>query len=118
MFAGFATGLMGKAGKTPLASERTIVLLYSAFGIVLALVFRGLSPSVEVKGNAPAPAGMKLLFGIGASRGVVLRLCGLFALDAFGGGFVVQSFAAWWFYLRFGVGPATLGGIFSGANLL
>jgi predicted MFS family arabinose efflux permease len=48
---------------------------------------------------------------------VVLRLSGLFALDAFGGGFVVQSFAAWWFYLRFGVAPATLGGIFFGANL-
>jgi MFS family permease len=47
----------------------------------------------------------------------VLRLSGLFALDAFGGGFVVQSFAAYWFYLRFGVNPATLGGIFFGANV-
>ena len=35
----------------------------------------------------------------------------------FGGGFVVQSFAAYWFYLRFGVEPATLGGIFFGANV-
>ena len=33
-----------------------------------------------------------------------------------GGAFVVQSFAAYWFYLRFGVAPATLGGIFFGAN--
>src|SRR5213075_1336944 len=41
----------------------------------------------------------------------------LFALDSFGGGFVVQSFAAYWFYLRFGVNPATLGAIFFGANL-
>jgi MFS family permease len=48
---------------------------------------------------------------------VVYRLAGLFALDAFGGGFVVQSFAAYWFYLRFGVAPATLGGIFFGANV-
>jgi len=30
---------------------------------------------------------------------------------------VVQSFAAYWFYLRFGVDPATLGGIFFGANV-
>jgi MFS family permease len=30
----------------------------------------------------------------------------------------VQSFAAYWFYLRFGVAPATLGGIFFGANVL
>ena len=52
-----------------------------------------------------------------ASRGVVLKLSGLFALDAFGGGFVIQSLAAYWFYLRFGVQPATLGGIFFGANV-
>ena len=30
----------------------------------------------------------------------------------------MQSFAAYWFYLRFGVAPATLGGIFFGANVL
>ena len=58
------------------------------------------------------------LLGVGSSRGVVFRLSGLFALDAFGGGFVIQSFAAYWFYLRFGVSPATLGGIFFGANVL
>jgi predicted MFS family arabinose efflux permease len=49
---------------------------------------------------------------------VVLRLSALFTLDAFAGGFVVQSFVAWWFHRRFGVGPALLGGIFFGANLL
>ena len=55
-------------------------------------------------------------FGIGTSRNVVARLSALFALDAFGGGFVVQSLAAYWFHLRFGVDAATLGGIFFGAN--
>jgi len=30
----------------------------------------------------------------------------------------VQSFAAYWFYLRFGVNPATLGAIFFWANVL
>jgi MFS family permease len=113
LFAGSALGLMEKAAKTPLASERIIILLYAAFGIVLALIFRAVSPGVEVARTAQTPAPL----GIGASRGVVLRLCGLFALDAFGGGFVIQGFAAYWFYLRFGVQPATLGGIFFGANL-
>jgi MFS family permease len=42
----------------------------------------------------------------------------LFALDAFGGGFVMQSIVAFWFHLRFGVEPALLGGIFFAANLL
>ena len=46
-----------------------------------------------------------------------MKLSALFALDSFGGGFVVQSFAAYWFYLRFGVDPATLGAIFFWANI-
>src|SRR5262249_9641065 len=51
------------------------------------------------------------------SRNVILKLSALFALDSFAGGFVVQSFAAYWFYLRFGVQPAALGAIFFWANL-
>jgi MFS family permease len=51
------------------------------------------------------------------SRNVVLKLSSLFALDSFAGGFVVQSFAAYWFYLRFGVNPGVLGAIFFGANV-
>ena len=48
------------------------------------------------------------------SRDVVVKLSALFALDAFGGGFVVQSFVAYWFYLRFGVDAGTLGQCSSG----
>jgi predicted MFS family arabinose efflux permease len=81
-------------------------------GVVLALLFTRLSPTAEV--SVPGAGS----FGIGRSRGVVLRLSGLFALDSFAGGFVVQSFAAYWFYLRFGVNPATLGAIFFWANVL
>ncbi len=60
---------------------------------------------------------VKTFLGIDRSRSVVLKLSSLFALDSFAGGFVVQSFAAYWFYLRFGVHPATLGAIFFGANV-
>lgn len=42
----------------------------------------------------------------------------LFALDSFGGGLVVQSLVAYWFHVRYGVAPETLGGIFFGANIL
>ena len=58
------------------------------------------------------------LLGLHRSRGIVLRLAALFSLDAFAGGFVVQSMVAYWFQLRFGVEPALLGGIFFGANIL
>ncbi|MBI3762408.1 MAG: MFS transporter, partial [Chloroflexi bacterium] len=52
------------------------------------------------------------------SRGVVFRLAALFSLDAFAGGFIVQSIVAYWFHVRFGAQPAALGGIFFGANVL
>ena len=86
-------------------------------GFLLACVFTRLSAASEVHREAKASAGVRALLGVGASGAVVFRLSSLFALDAFGGGFVVQSFAAYWFYLRFGVNPATLGSIFFGANV-
>ena len=105
----------------PLASYRVVVLVYAVLGAVLAVLFRYLSPAVEVRAAQSASAdatGVRTVLGIGRSRDVVLKLSGLFAVDAFAGGFVMQGFAAYWFYLRFGVNPATLGGIFFGANLL
>ncbi|HEX6868780.1 MAG TPA: MFS transporter, partial [Candidatus Limnocylindrales bacterium] len=56
--------------------------------------------------------------GLGRSRRTVLRLSALFSLDAFAGGFIPQSLMAYWFHIRFGVEPATLGGLFFAANLL
>ena len=117
LFAGLLTASLQRAAASPVDSQRAVVLVYAALGLLLLLIFHRLSPSVEVNRDPHNPPSAKSVFGIGSSRGVVLRLSGLFALDAFGGGFVVQSFAAYWFYLRFGVNPATLGGIFFGANV-
>src|SRR6266536_1469895 len=52
------------------------------------------------------------------SRPAVLRLAGLFAVDALGGGFVVQAFIAYWLAARFGAPAATLGLVFFGVGLL
>jgi sugar phosphate permease len=60
----------------------------------------------------------RLFLGLHRSRGVVLKLSALFALDAFAGGFVLQSLIVYWFKLRFDAEPATLGGILFGANVL
>src|SRR6185503_13721768 len=103
-----------------LSSYRAIVVVYAALGVVLALLFTRLSRASEATaggGNEPRADNMIRLFGLGASRRVVAKLSALFALDAFGGGFVIQSFAAYWFYLRFGVEPGTLGAIFFWANI-
>jgi len=94
-------------------------VLYAVLGLVLAFLFMGVSRDAEVSPSETPPAGgLGRLFGIHKSRHVVAKLSGLFALDAFAGGFVLQSFAAYWFYLRFGVNPGTLGVIFFWANIL
>src|SRR5436305_8029734 len=111
---GVLSQALQRTAATPLASYRVVVLLYAALGAVLALLFTRLSPATEVAASDATAT----RFGIGRSRAVVLRLSGLFALDAFAGGFVIQSFAAYWFYLRFEVNPATLGMIFFWANVL
>jgi predicted MFS family arabinose efflux permease len=96
-----------------------VVVLYAALGLLLAFLFTRLSPAAEV--HVPSEErtdAIKTFMGLSHSRNIVLKLSSLFALDSFGGGFVVQSFAAYWFYLRFGVDPGTLGAIFFGANIL
>lgn len=114
--AGFLTQAVERATGAALTSQRAVILLYAALGTLLAILFSRVSRAAEVQNTAETKPAASLL-GIGHSRGVIFRLSGLFALDAFGGGFVVQSFVAYWFYLRFRVEPATLGGIFFGANV-
>jgi MFS family permease len=57
------------------------------------------------------------VLGLHESRWTILKLSLLFALDAFGGGFVIQSVLAYWFHVRFGLEPAMLGTVFLFANL-
>ena len=102
-------------------SYRAIVVLYACIGAALCALFARASASVEAPRQARgagAPAVVARFSGLHRSHAVVMRLSALFALDSFGGGFVVQSFAAYWFYLRFGVDPKTLGALFFAANVL
>ncbi len=118
LFGGILPEALQRAAIAPLGGYRAVVVLYAALGILLALFFFRLSPATEVRTpeeNAGAADASSL--GLGRSRAVVLKLSGLFAIDSFGGGFVAQSFAAYWFYLKFHLNPGSLGAIFFGANV-
>jgi MFS family permease len=120
LFAGAITGALQKTTLPPVTAYRVVVVLYAVLGILLSGLFLGLSSAAEVhssRDESALPTALKGFFGIGQSHRVVVKLSGLFALDSFAGGFVVQSFAAYWFYLRFGVHPTTLGVIFFWANI-
>jgi MFS family permease len=116
-----AAGLVGQiliaAGWTELDAYRAVVLGYAAIGLLMAALASRLGPDIEV--DAPsADDGIGRRLGLGRSRPVVVRLSALFSLDAFAGGFIPLSLMAFWFTVRFGVNPATLGAIFFAANLL
>lgn len=119
-----ATGALGggllcqwlrHAGFTELASYQAVIIGYAACGVLLLLFFLLLSGAIEVA--TPASAAKRLL-GLHTSKGIVLKLSGLFALDAFAGGFVIQSMVAYWFHIKFGIDAGLLGSIFFGANVL
>ena len=85
---------------------------YAGLGLLTLAIYASLSPSLEARN----PVGASALSP--ASRGTVSRLAVLFATDSFGGGFVVQSFVAFWFAIVYGLDPVALAGVFFAANLL
>ena len=107
--------LLGR-GFEPLGAYRVIVVAYSLIGVVMALLFMRMGKQVEVPPESIKPVVNRC--GLTQSQSIVARLSALFALDAFGGAFVLQSFMAYWFLVRYNVEPGLLGSIFFGANIL
>ncbi|RUQ29781.1 MAG: MFS transporter [Candidatus Competibacteraceae bacterium] len=116
---GWLAHALQAGGMPALDAYRAVLVGYALSGGLLALLFISLSPGVEVIQVIEASA-TRPRFGLRRpeSKQAVMALSALFALDAFAGGFVVQSLLAYWFYLRFGADAGLLGGIFFGANIL
>jgi MFS family permease len=108
-------------GYQELTSYRAVVVGYAIVGAALVVLFSHLTSAAEapICERVTGKTGwLRAGLGLQESRRNVFKLAGLFTIDAFAGGFVVQAFVAYWFHSRFGVAPATLGGIFFGANVL
>ena len=115
LLAGWTVKWTGHAGISDLSAYRGILVGYAAIGVLLVAGFSLVSRQVESTAVAHPTA---LFLGLHRSRGIVFRLSALFALDSFAGGFVLQSFVAYWFTIRFHADPGTLGTVFFAANLL
>jgi len=107
-------GLMA-VGFSELSSYRAVIIGYAVCGLALVVLFLFLSREVEAAVVSPSKG---RVLGLHQSRGVVLKLSALFALDAFAGGFVIQSMVAYWFHAKFGIDAGIIGSIFFGANIL
>ena len=111
-------GLLDR-GLAPVDAYRAVVVGYAAIGLVMAVGCVFLGKAIEAPARpAATDDAVRRRFGLGRSRGVVLRLSALFSIDAFAGGFIPLSLMAYWFHLRYGVEPAALGALFFVSNLL
>ena len=117
LVAGAITSASAGGGAATADTYRVVIIAYALVGIALAVLFARVSSAVEVPVAERTDPTIRSRLGLHKSQGVVLRLSALFALDAFAGGFVMQSFIAFWFSVRFGVDPAVLGAIMFGANI-
>ena len=74
--------------------------LYAVLGLAAFLLYRPLSPAIEIADKAPeAP--------LGPSKKLVYGMAALFGMDSFGTGFLVQSLLALWLYQAFQVSVTT-----------
>jgi len=114
---GWLAQLLQFRGMSALVAYRTVLMGYALGGLILVILFLPLTRDVEAAAASRTNPARRVL-GLHRSRGVVIRLSGLFALDAFAGGLVVQALIAYWFHVKFGIDAGIIGSIFFGANML
>lgn len=90
-------------GRSWSGAQPLVFVLYAAIGLLLAALYRGL-PDVHVAARPSRP--------LEQSRAVVVRLAALFSVDAFGGGFVVQSMLSVWLFQKYQLDVAKAGSFF------
>jgi MFS family permease len=94
-----------------LKAIQAMFALYALLGSASYMLYRRLPERREqLRASPPQP--------LGPSRRIVLVLAALFSLDAFGGGFIVQSLLALWLFNRFGLSLAEAGSFFFWSGLL
>jgi predicted MFS family arabinose efflux permease len=91
-------------GWTRSMSMQFMFALYAALGVVGMLLYRPLSPAIEMASEVPAAP-------LQQSRRLVYGLAALFGMDSFGTGFLVQSLLALWLYQSFQISVTTAAAI-------
>jgi MFS family permease len=85
---------LAPTGMGMVAVIKMMFLVYAALGVLGGLAYARIPVPARVP-DAPATA------ALGPSRGIVYKLAALFSIDAFAGGFVVQSLLALWLFERY-----------------
>lgn len=117
LLSGLPTILQEQYAMNQVESIKPLFLLYSALGIGVIGIYFMLSNKIEVL--LPRTTARPVMQSLSPqSKQIVGKLSGLFAVDSFAGGFVIQSIVSLWFFSKFGVDLAAISVIFSVAGVL
>lgn len=98
-------------GLTRLAALKAMFVLYALLGVGGGVMYRLVPVESSAVERKPKSA-------LGPSRGIVYRLAALFSIDAFAGGFAVQSLVALWLFNKFGMSLTAAGLFFFWSGVL
>ena len=98
-----------------LTSYRTVFVGCTILSVVTAVLYPFASDAVEILKPATATPLPHISPG---TKKIIVKLAGLFSLDAFGGGFLTDALVAYWFFRRFGIAEESLGVLFFAVHLL
>lgn len=115
LFSGLAEVLQGSFGLERLESYRALFLVYTTLALTAAALYLIVSIKAELPREQVERPRRKLS---PESRSIIARLSALFGMDAFAGGFVLQTIISFWFFTRYGVSEGTLSVIFFVAGIL
>src|SRR5574337_1293475 len=104
-------------GFDKIGAIKELFLIYAACAVAVLGIYLVLSKNIEVKDSAPK-SGLSIKNISPKSRGIIAKMSTLFAVDSFGGGFVIQSIVSFWFYTKFGADLTSLSYIFAIAGVL
>jgi MFS family permease len=100
-----APDVIAPLGVDQLTAIKSMFVVYAMLGVIGGALYARV-PRAEPTPGTEAPS------ALGSSRKVVLKLAALFSLDAFAGGFVVQSLLALWLFERFDLSLSAAGAFF------
>jgi len=103
-------------GFDKIGAIKSLFLIYAACAVVVLVIYLMLSKNIEVKEKDTS--GMSIKNISPKSKSIIWKMSSLFAVDSFGGGFVIQSIVSFWFYTKFGADLSSLSYIFAVAGVL
>jgi len=103
--------LLVPLGLDQLSAIKAMFVLYAFLGLLGGFLYARIPRRRPTADSTTASA-------LGPSRNIVFKLAALFSLDAFAGGFVVQSLLALWLFEKFGLSLAEAGVFFFWSGVL